>query len=59
MPAVQPKPVRTSEQPKEVLRSDLENEMATIQRNRERVRQCESLGEYSMAEYIREILKDE
>jgi bacterioferritin len=59
MPAVQPKPVRTSEQPKEMLRFDLENEMATIQRYRERVRQCESLGEYAMAEYIREILKDE
>jgi bacterioferritin len=59
MPAVQPKPVRTSEKPKEMLRFDLENEMATIRRYRERVRQCESLGEYAMAEFIREILKDE
>ena len=59
MPAVQPKPVRTSEKPKEMLRFDLENEMATIRRYRERVRQSESLGEYAMAEYIREILKDE
>ena len=59
MPAVQPKPVRTSEQPKEVLRSDLENEMATIRNYRERVRQCEGLGEYAMAEHIREILMDE
>ena len=58
-PAVQPKPVRTSEKAKEMLQFDLENEMATIQRYRERVRQCESLGEYAMAEYIREILKDE
>jgi bacterioferritin len=59
MPAVLPMPVRTSEKPKEMLRFDLENEMATIRRYRERVRQCESLGEYAMAEYIREILKDE
>ena len=59
MPAVQPKPVRTSEKPKEMLRFDLENEMATIRNYRERVRQCEGLGEYAMAEYIREILKDE
>jgi len=59
MPAVLPKPVRTSEKPKEMLRFDLENEMATIRRYRERVHQCESLGEYAMAEYIREILKDE
>src|SRR5580698_367937 len=59
MPTVQPKPVRTSEKAKEMLQFDLENEMATIRRYRERVRQCESLGEYAMAEYIREILKDE
>jgi bacterioferritin len=59
MPAVQPKPVRTSQKAKEMLQFDLENEMATIRRYRERVRQCESLGEYAMAEHIREILKDE
>jgi len=59
MPAVLPKHVRTSEKAKEMLQFDLENEMATIRRYRERVRQCESLGEYAMAEYIREILKDE
>jgi bacterioferritin len=59
MPAVQPKPVRTSEKAKEMLQFDLENEMATIRRYRERVRQCEGIGEYAMAEYIREILKDE
>ena len=43
MPAVQPKPVRTSEKAKEMLRFDLENEMATIQRYRQR----EGLGEYA------------
>ena len=59
MPTVHPKPVRTSEKAKEMLRFDLENEMATIRRYRERIPQCESLGEYAMAELIREILKDE
>jgi bacterioferritin len=32
--------------------------MATTRRYRERVRQCESLGEYATVEYIREFLKD-
>lgn len=59
MPAVQPKPVRTSEKAKEMLKFDLENEMATIRNYRERVRQCEGLGEYAMAEHIRGILMDE
>lgn len=59
MPAVVPKPVRTSEKPREMLQFDLENEMATIRRYRARVRQCDNLGEYAMAEHIREILKDE
>ena len=59
MPTVQTKQVRTSEKARDMLQFDLENEMATIRRYRERVRQCESLGEYAMAEHIREILKDE
>ena len=59
MPAVTPKPVRTSEKAKDMLRFDLENETETIRNYRERVRQCEELGEYAMAEFIREILKDE
>lgn len=54
-----PKPVRTSEKPRDMLRFDLENERDTIIAYRERVRQCEALGEYAMAEHIREILKDE
>ena len=58
-PAVTPKPVRTSEDPKAMLRFDLENETETIRNYRERVRQCEALGEYAMAEHIREILKQE
>ena len=56
---VTPQPVRTSDSPKEMLRFDLENERVTIQNYRERVRQCEALGEYAMAEHIREILVNE
>jgi bacterioferritin len=59
MPAVQPKPVRTSEKAKEMLHFDLTNEGETIRNYRERVRQCEQLSEYAMAEHIREILTDE
>src|SRR5271155_3224530 len=59
MPAVQPKPVRTSEKAKDMLNYDLANEGETIRNYRERVRQCELLGEYAMAEHIREILIDE
>ena len=59
MPAVTPKPVRTSEKAKEILRFDLENENETIRNYRVRVRQCEALGEFAMAEQIRQILVDE
>ena len=56
MPAVTPKPVRTSKDAKEMLRFDLENENDTIRNYRDRVRQCEALGEFAMAEQIRQIL---
>ena len=59
MPAVTPKPVRTSKDPKEMLRFDLENENETIRNYRDRIRQCESLGEFALAEQIRQILVQE
>src|ERR1700723_1863287 len=59
MPVVTPRPVRTSKNSKEMLRYDLENETETIRNYRDRVRQCEALNEFSMAEHIREILMDE
>src|SRR6478735_2447449 len=59
MPAVTPKPVRTSKDPKEMLRFDLDNENDTIRNYRDRIRQCEALGEYAMAEQIRQILMQE
>ena len=39
-----------------MLRADLDNENDTVRNYRERVRQCEALGEYAIAEDIREIL---
>jgi bacterioferritin len=59
MPTVTPKPVRTSDNPREMLRFDLDNENETIKNYRDRVRQCEAIGEFAMAEQIREILVDE
>ena len=59
MPSVVPKPVKTSEKAKEMLQFDLNNEVETIRNYRERVRQCEALGEYAMAEQIRELLIQE
>lgn len=52
-------PVRTSDDNRKMLRFDLENESVTIRNYRERVRQCEELSEFAMAEHIREILKQE
>ena len=59
MPTVTPKPVKTSEKAREMLRFDLDNENETIRNYRERVRQCETLGEFAMAEQIRQILMQE
>ena len=54
-----PKPVKTSALAEDMLRFDLENENITIARYRQRVRQCEALGEYALAEQIRDILVQE
>ena len=58
-PTVTPKAVRQSVKARDLLRFDLENENETIREYRTRVRQCEALGEFAMAEHIREILKAE
>src|SRR5262244_1556344 len=59
MPSVTPKPVRTSTNAREMLQFDLDNENETVSNYRDRVRQCEALGEYAMAEQIRQILIQE
>ena len=58
-PNLVPKPVKLSAKPKELLRFDLDNEAETIRHYRRRLRQCEALGEFAMAEHIREILVNE
>jgi len=59
MPTVTPLPVKTSEKAEDMLRFDLDNENQTIANYRVRVRQCEALGEYAIAENIRQILVQE
>ena len=59
MPTVTPKPVKTSRKAKDMLRFDLENENETVRNYRDRIRQCETLGEFAMAEQIRKILVQE
>jgi bacterioferritin len=59
MPTAAPKPVKQSDDAETMLRADLENERATILAYRDRVMECESLGEYAIAEDIREILRQE
>ncbi len=59
VPTVTPKPVRVSEEAREMLQFDLDNENETVKHYQERVKQCEALSEYAMAEHIREILLQE
>jgi bacterioferritin len=59
MPANTPKEVKRSEKAEEMLRFDLDNEAETIRNYRERVKQCEALQEYAIAEQIRKILIEE
>ncbi|MEO5824359.1 MAG: ferritin-like domain-containing protein [Gemmatimonadales bacterium] len=58
-PTVTPKPVKMSDRAEDLLRFDLDNETETIRAYQTRVRQCEALGEFAMAEHIRDILKQE
>jgi len=59
MPTATPLAVKLTDSAEEMLRADLTNENDTIRNYRERVKQCESLGEYAIAEDIREILRQE
>jgi len=51
--------VKMSDDARQLLRFDLENENDTIKNYRTRVRQCEAMQEYAIAEDIREILRQE
>src|SRR5262249_27112893 len=59
MPTATPKAVKLSDKAKDMLRFDLDNENETIRNYRKRIKQCEELGEYAIAEHIREILVQE
>ena len=59
MPASNAKEVKTSDDPKQMLKFDLDNEVETIRNYRRRVRQADSLNEFALSETIREILLDE
>jgi bacterioferritin len=59
MPTGSAGPVVLSEKPEVMLRADLDNENDTVRNYRERLKQCEALQEYAIAEDIREILRQE
>jgi len=59
MPTATAKAVKLSDDPKVMLRADLDNENETVRNYRERLRECEELQEYAIAEDIREILRQE
>ena len=59
MPTATSLPVKLTDKAEEMLRADLKNESDTIRAYRERILQCEALGEYAIAEDIREILRQE
>jgi bacterioferritin len=59
MPTATALPVKLSDNAEEMLRADLENENETIRNYRVRVKECEALQEYAIAEDIVEILRQE
>ena len=59
MPNATAKSVKLTEDAKGMLRADLDNENQTIRAYRERVLQCDALGEFAIGEEIREILRQE
>src|SRR3954454_14618684 len=48
MPTNTPRPVKLTDNPQEMMRADLQNESDTIRAYRQRVQQCEALGEYAI-----------
>ena len=53
------KPVKLSDDPKELLKFDLENEHDTVNQYQARIRQAEALGEYALSETLRQIIAQE
>jgi bacterioferritin len=59
MPTGTALPVKLVDDAKGMLRADLQNENDTVRAYRTRVKECEALEEYAIAEDIREILRQE
>lgn len=59
VPTTVPNVVKMSERARDLLQFDLDSEVETIAHYRTRVRQCEALGEFAIAEHIRGILVQE
>jgi len=59
VPTVQQKPVKMSEEAKDLLRFDLDNEVETIRNYRQRIRQADAMGEFALSEALREIIIQE
>jgi len=59
MPLGVPRDVKISEEAESMLRFDLDNENETVANYRVRIQQCEAIGEYAIAEHIRDILVQE
>ena len=59
MPNATALPVKLTESAEEMLRADLQNENETVRAYRDRIRQCDALGEFAISEQIREILVQE
>jgi bacterioferritin len=59
MPIATSNSVQLSANPQDMLRLDLANERQSIANYRQRVVQCEALGEFAIAEHIRCILVEE
>jgi bacterioferritin len=59
MPTGSPKSVKLTDNAEQMLRADLQNESDTIRAYRDRLRECEALSEFAIAEDIREILRQE
>ena len=59
MPCVTPKLVKTSDDAVTMLRADLDNELETVSRYRERIKQAEAMGEFALSEILRGIIVQE
>jgi bacterioferritin len=58
-PINKPKAVKMSNDAKEMLKFDLENERDTIKNYRDRIRQADAMGEFALGETLRKIIAQE